>query len=414
MPVKHPLEGDFSAPMKAAWRRFLANKYGDDSVLRDAWGRMDVSLETVKLPSRIEVRSPLPWVRDYFECYNRLNAQQAVAWCEALKRGASEKEVVLSHGHVFGWPSENLHPHGSGHNAPEILLASKAVTGLSAPASQARNRRNPLPRHACASLRLYGKRLIHSIDLHSLNTISTDDQCAEIRLAFGFAATQGATVAIGEIRDGKGSMRDAGETFNTLPYDNEKVRHCLEECVTWAIRHAADADRASYAELAVFVNPKGCFGHALETAWFRDIREPFRNEVLSRIGLPFDEYHLSDFPKVCQRYKAWVFLDSGGLEAPSCNEVLAEPQRAFYLPVGGAEGEALPTVEDLRIHAKTNGCHVWTTGKLFAGSGVVCAVSERDETLEISLPPSLGGAKLRQPMKAGEVLVATLNPLTLL
>ena len=362
--TEFPVEGDFSEPMKQAFRSFLAEKYSSDANLQAAWKNSGVTLESAPLPTRIEVRSPLPNVRDYFECYNRLNAELCLAWCEALKQGAPGKSVLLTHGQSFGWPAENLSPQGSGHNAPELLLQSPAVDGFISSAVVERDRRNPLPRHATASLKLHGKQVVHELNLLGLREVGLDHQLAEITLGIGYAAAQGCAVSVAEPRLGRGSMKDSREQFNPLPYDDDAVRTHLKKLLEW---HASVSGE-SVAEVAVFHSPRACHHRAMEKRFNEERIEKFRNEVLARIGLPFDEFLLSDFAAVSEKYKAWIFLDAADIDSKDWKTVTGNPGRALF----ACTGEPITDPAALRAFAEANGVDVWcdSNDSLFANSTV--------------------------------------------
>lgn len=378
--IEFPLEGDFSVPMQQAFRRFLQQKYGSDEALRDAWMSTGVTLADACVPSRIEVRSPLPQVRDYFECYNRLNADLCLTWCEALRLGAPDKSIWLTNGQSFGWPVENISPQGSGHNAPERLLASPDVYGFISAAVQSRDCRNPLPRHATASLKLHGKTVVHELSLPGLRETTVEDQCAEITLGIGCAAVHGCAVAIAEPRMGRGSMKDSREQFNPLPYDDETVRAHLRKLLDW---HSG-AVGEPVAEVAVFHSPAACYRRAMEKRFNEERIESFRNGVLARCGVPFDEYLLSDFAAVADRYKAWIFLDAADMAEADWKKVCGHPERALFACAAGAP----PDTAALRAFAAANGVPVWcdTDDTVFANSTVCVFAAHSAGTKTITLP----------------------------
>jgi hypothetical protein len=378
--TEFPLEGDFSKPMLAAFRAFLTERYETDRALQAAWKNSGITLATAEIPTRIEVRSPLPNVRDYFECYNELNAKLCIAWCEALKAGAPDKTVLVTHGQTFGWPAENLSPQGSGHNAPERLLASPAIDGFISSAAVERDQRNPLPRHATASLHLHGKQVFHELNLLGLREISHANQCAEITLAVGYAAVNQCGISLGEPREGRGSMKDSREQFNPLPCDDDAVRAHLKKLLVW---HAS-ASGKPMAEVAVFHSPRGSYHRAMEKR-FNEVRiEKFRNETLARIGLPFDEYLLSDFAAVSKKYKAWIFIDAADISSKDWKTVEEHPGRALF----AAQGKPITDPATLCAFAKRNGVDAWcdSNDTLFANDSVCVFAAHTAGKKTIRLP----------------------------
>ncbi|MFW6031741.1 MAG: hypothetical protein ACOCTI_00015 [Phycisphaeraceae bacterium] len=386
-----PVEGDFSQPMLEAYRAFLHDRYGSDEALQDAWNSTNVRIDQAELPSRIEVRSPTQAVQDYFACYNRLNAKLALAWCEALKQAAPDKQVILPHGYVFGWPNQNVSPQGSGHNEPEMLLGSDAVDAvMSAPVTRMENR-NPLSQHALDSVRLSGTRHVHVLELLNLGEISDADQIAEATLGAGYAAVKGSSLVVAEPRQGKGSMRDAREQTVPLPYESDAVSRHLETLRRWhAERMETPAE--SVSELAVFISPRGSYQRAMETRFGRMLIEDFRSEVLSRIGLPFDEYHLSDFQAVADRYRAWIFIDCPDMAGRDWEKVKASREKAFFATVGRER----VTLEELGSFLDGAGVRRWTAAgdRLFASSDTIvfAATTSGKKTVELPAQATLTDA----------------------
>ena len=388
--MSDPLEGDISAPMQAAFRAYLKDRYKNDAALQAAWRCTGVSLDTARLPNRVEVRSPTPRTRDYFDCYNRLNASLAVEWSEALVAGAPGKAVYISHGMVYGWPARNLHPQGCGHNAPGLLLASPAITGLMSSPAAGAAARNAHSQHAVGSLRLHGKQHVLSVEPPNQCRIEIDDLISELILAAGQAAVQGSLIAWGEVRHGPGSMQDDRERYGRLPYDDPAIRELIGKLNA---RHAAHlrADHSSNAEMAVFISPTGSHQRALEPRFNRERIEAFRNNVLSQAGICFDEFHAEDFDVVADRYKAWLFIDCPDLGDAAWQRVQAEPQRACFATAGEPVN-----ADSLRAFVRSNQIHVWTESgarmAADAGALVIAATTDGEVTLELPAATTLQDA----------------------
>lgn len=379
----HPTEGDFSKPMQMAYREYLTEKYGGDDALQDAWRDPRASLKTAILPDRTEVRSPTPRTRDYFECYSRLNARLAIAWCDALKKGAPNRCVGLGHGFVFGYPHmEALHASGSGHNAPEELLGAESIDFLLSASVGAIDEPCPLSMHAIDSLRLHGKTHVHVIEGKSLCAITEEDQCAGIRRGATYAAVKGSRLSFGEPRLGEGNMRDSADRFNILPYDSDTVRAELKNVIS---RHAEllEQNAESCADVAVFVSPRGSYTRAMESAFGRERIEPFRRDVLLRSGLVFDEYLLSDFATVADRYVFWVFIDGPDISEGDWEKVKASPGKALF----ATAGDPITDPRELRTAAKAAGAHVWCDSDdiVFANDRllVVQALTSGEKTIHL-------------------------------
>lgn len=383
--VAYPKEGDFSKPMLAAFRGYLREKYGTDAVLQQAWQNTGVTLDNAPLPGRVDVRSPLPHVADYFECYNRLNARQAIAWCAAFKEGAPDCVVGLTHGLVYGYPNrEAIHPQGSGHNAPEELLASPAIDFLMSTGT-------PLSEYAIDSIKLAGKQHVHVFEGANLQLISAEQQLAGLTLAAGYAAIKGSRLALGELRWGPLSPSGAHEQFAIFPYDDEVVRAAIGRLGDWQ-------PAKSVADVATFIDPRGSYRRALEKGFGERI-EQFRNHVLLRSGLCFDEYLLSDFDKVADRYRFWVFIDCPELPAAAWRE----PGRSCCAP-GSAP---LTEPAQLRALAQAAGAHVWcdSDDAVFANDRQLLFVAQSDGEKSIRLPAR---PPVKFAAKQGEMRVVSL------
>lgn len=385
--VAHPKEGDFSEPMRRAFRRFLGAKYGSDAALQAAWRTTDVTVASAPLPSREDVRSPLPHVADYFECYNRLNARQAVVWCEALKQGAPDCLVGLTHALVYGYPNrEAIHPQGCGHNAPEELLASNAVDFLmSGPADEA-DAANPLGQHAVDSLRLAGKAHVQVFEGANLQLVSEEEQCDALTLAAGYAAVKGSRLALGEARWGELSPGGAHEQFSRLPYDGDRIRGLLGRLRAWHGRQLSAA-APSLADVATFVSPRGSYRRAMEKGFGETRIERFRNEVLLRSGLCFDEYLLGDFARVAARYRFWIFIDCPDIGEADWRAATREPSRCCF----ATSGDPIAEPARLREAAAAAGAHIWcdSDDAVFANAGLLMFVAQRDGAKRVALPRPL-------------------------
>jgi len=98
---------DHSAVMRQAFREFVAEKYGSDGALRQAWGRDDVTLETVEIPRdddfRLRNGGEVPFwpearlvrpERDYFELQRRLFRQSLRTIIQAFREAAGPNRLL--------------------------------------------------------------------------------------------------------------------------------------------------------------------------------------------------------------------------------------------------------------------------------------------------------------------------------
>jgi hypothetical protein len=214
--------------------------------------------------------------------------------------------------------------------------------------------RNPLSQHAVDSVRLHGKAHVHALELMNLVTMNEEDQIAEMTLHVGYAAVKGSRVALSEVREGRGSMRDDTEVVLRLPLHAPTVGAHARRLREWHAEIEAEASE-SIAELAVFICPRGSYYRSMETRFNEHYIEGFRNQVLAKCGVPFDEYHLDDFETVCDRYRAWVFIDAPEITDAQWQRMQAEPTRCFFATVNQAQ----VTAESFANFLKHVGVHRW-------------------------------------------------------
>jgi hypothetical protein len=406
------LEGDISEPMRRAFRGFLVEAYESDGALQQAWRQVGVTRETAELPTRVEVRSPLPNVRDYFRCYNRLNARLAAAWCQALSEGGDGRPVGLLHAYAFGWPQESDPPQGSGHAEPDRLLRSKGVDFLVSPPACGPDAACPLSSHPVASLRLHGKSHVHVVEAPSLVDRTPAEQMHLLTLNIGYAASHRSRVALGELRAGPGSLEDTRERMVRIPYDHDEVRAHVKRLCDWHGSLPTDAEPVR-AQVAVFVSTTAVYGRGIDPLYGRRHVADFRERVLARVGLPFDEFYLADFEAVADRYRAWILLDVGDASDTVWQRVVAAGDRAIQPGAAGVDW----TPATLRERLSAVGVEAWSDGDDFlAGSeACVCLAARGDGVKSLRLPDArlvdvVTGEVLlpadgcfRWPMRDGEV-----------
>jgi hypothetical protein len=135
----------FEPVAREAFRRWLAQAYGNDAALRRAWQDSTASLATVEAPTAAErdatghrlFRDPRTERRviDFLRFQNEEMADAVVAMCAAVKRAAPHKLAAAFYGYHFEVAPA---PHGlasSGHVALDRVLASPEVDVLCSPVS---------------------------------------------------------------------------------------------------------------------------------------------------------------------------------------------------------------------------------------------------------------------------------------
>ena len=131
----------YSAPTVAAFRQWLRARYGDVSVLREAWGEADVDFDTAAVPTRQErldqgdgmFRSPgLRNVVDFYLFWNELIPETIDAFAATAKKASSGRHVV---GAFYGYMYEFAGDPEFGHNALGRYLASRHLDFIAVTAS---------------------------------------------------------------------------------------------------------------------------------------------------------------------------------------------------------------------------------------------------------------------------------------
>ncbi|MFW6032280.1 MAG: hypothetical protein ACOCTI_02780 [Phycisphaeraceae bacterium] len=334
--------GDYSEPMQAGFCAFLKEHYaGDVDKLRRAWGDPDVTFDSAELPGQDLRRelaeqgaypadpARLAPLRDYFLYYNQLNADLAVACCDAVKEAAGgEKVVGLMHGYLWGWPADAPCPQGSGHAMAERILAAASVDFLyspSHPEGQALGEPR-LSQHAPASAELAGKVLLHGI--HSATHASprkTDGQVAQAGSAgpgqaeaadvwdfqqlmladAGFAFAAGAAPLWMDYQQPIWGHWFTYDHWGPMAYDTPAAQALIGE-LTAAETGSAELPR----QIAVISSAKACCYRNPDPEFTREYVEHLRRQVLPYVGASFDEYLLEDVAEVPDHYRLYVFLDA--------------------------------------------------------------------------------------------------------
>jgi beta-galactosidase len=137
---------DFSPTMNSGFRLWLKDKYGTVDELRSAWGRDDLTFETVEIPAAAEQRrTSIGFFRDpererniidFFEYKQEAMEQPLERIARAVKEEtAGQKLVCFFYGYLFEMHGLPAGPQGSGHLALARLLENKDVDIVCSPIS---------------------------------------------------------------------------------------------------------------------------------------------------------------------------------------------------------------------------------------------------------------------------------------
>jgi len=329
--------GDYSAPMQQHFRAWVERKYGSVAALREAWGRDDIDIDAVEVPAPDRwagdetFRDPAQFrdVVDYLECTDELVADCVETVCRAVVEAA---EGTMFSGTYFDKSLEGYWPTGywtvkedaprgwsmirrSGNGGLMRVLRSPWVQALASPYSYVYRGIGG----ACGYMQA-----VESGMLHGKLVILEDD-----------ARTPAAPIPLGEF----GRPADADETVQQLvrnfgtvltragalwwgypwtpsaeqgAWADPKIRGCVQTLARLGrFNVACGADRSPDGEIAVIVDTDSerCLAGDYTLAWASIVRQ--RIWDLSRMGAPYDLYHLEDLTDGLLRpYKMVVFLQT--------------------------------------------------------------------------------------------------------
>ena len=137
---------DFSPVMNSGFRLWLEDKYGTVDALRSAWGRDDLTFETVEVPAAAEQRrTRIGFFRDpeqerhiidFFEYKQEAMKRPLERIARAVKEETDGRKLVcFFYGYLFEMHGLPVGPQGSGHLALAKLLENKDVDILCSPLS---------------------------------------------------------------------------------------------------------------------------------------------------------------------------------------------------------------------------------------------------------------------------------------
>lgn len=325
--IKH--EPDVSAPMLAAFRRWLKHKYGADEQLREAWRNPDVTCATAAIPDTAVrrccagggiFRDPEQEQRvlDYYRCQQEEVAADIEHFCRIVKNNWGRPLIT---GVFYGYFHFALCREAmAGHLEVERLLNSPWVDYFAGPASYFRGCREAggsgLERGIVRSVLLRGKLWFDEIDNGYLQAKTDRDfvrsaqlndtaYLAILQRSLWLPLVQGCGLWLYDF----GPRRNAGwwdsplyrqEIRRTRDYFSASPRPqqgpAADVLVVW------DAESYYYAENAYLKNCEA----GLEQA----------SDDLYRCGVATDHYYLFDLPLLdLNAYKVVLFMNAWKLTA---------------------------------------------------------------------------------------------------
>lgn len=135
---------DTGPAMTRHFRRWLTDKYGNDSTLQTAWAREDAGLAAAEVPGKAErdaardgiFRDPAREraVIDYFMCQHEILAKRIVAFCEVAKKNWPRELIV---GVFYGYHFNLFNQEDTGgHLEVRRILECPHIDYLSSPQCQ--------------------------------------------------------------------------------------------------------------------------------------------------------------------------------------------------------------------------------------------------------------------------------------
>ncbi|WP_391572540.1 DUF4082 domain-containing protein [Cohnella sp.] len=332
---------DYSAPMVAAFRQWLTDKYGSDATLRAAWNNSGVTLATASIPTAAE--------RDYTaENYFRSMATEGktidyqtfyseevagmINYAAGLFKQKTDSRVLV--GAMYGYPymfATYVRPSNHGHQALRKILESDSVDFIGSPV-QYNDRRMGLsaePMGAFDSLALNGKMLIvendtrtHVID----STPYTDDQTYRPRV-FSLQETLDATrrETANEIITGGGQYWM--DLFSHGWWNDEDIWDENQKLIALqASKYLISADRTFRPDVAVILDEESYSYHTLITNYNTPTNNPYapagqpdsgfghllarQQRELAKSGVKYGYYLMSDIDKIPSSVKTYIFLNA--------------------------------------------------------------------------------------------------------
>ena len=366
----YSLCGDYSAPMRQHFRRWLRSQYHNDlAAFQAAWNNPRITFETAEVPSAEEqlqtrlctFRDPARErnVIDYYRCFADLSSDLVINFCRTVKEATDGKKLA---GAFYGYLMELAWNGGffaerpesdystyqrSGHLGLSKVLESPYVDFLVCPYSYGfRGIGGDAPAmQPVESARLHGKLCIieddtrtHIVqDQHFGRVHSLAESVALLQRNFAQVVTHGQGIwwSMDSINPGKEPAFEPWlRSFRELG------------------RFLAHTDRAPSAEIAVLLDDESFF---YETDRINlDLPLIFQQRLwgLPRLGAPFDLYLLQDFIEGRMKsYKLYIFLNALHLDRTRRealnNELRKNARVALWIYASGYLDEE-PSLEHMR------------------------------------------------------------------
>lgn len=305
--------GDFSAPAKRAWRKYLTKKYETDAALAEAWDR-EVTVAAAEIPtrSRRETKSGLlrlaPEFQDVFDFYDyywRGTANAIEKLAAAAKRGGGRDFLVgFFYGYAiqYGGKMQESQHLGMAQvmDCPDIdFFCSPAMYSLRQPGGTSTFM------SFTESIKMRGKLWWDEADnrthlARQAKVAPAADMFETLNVLereFAHALTSGAAIWWFDMQ---GGWYDAPEILELFRWMREFGEH--NEAVWAPLR-----------EVAVLVDDKSSCRFAPESSFLHGITALLAE--MPRLGAPYDTYILSDIGRIPE-YRLYIFPLATDLRDP--------------------------------------------------------------------------------------------------
>jgi hypothetical protein len=329
-----PACGDFSEPMRRAFRHWLRQRYtGNVAALRAAWDDPDVTFETAEVPSTAEqtrttrhlFRDPRREQKtiDFYTCYAEVAADAMIGFCQTVKAATGGDKLT---GAFFGylmelsWNNSFFNDNYGDLNASEVAtiqrsghlglwkaLRSPHVDFFVSPYTYAFRGvgGDGLPMQPTESLRHHGKFYFFEEDTLMHNNFDPGGRMHPVENSIAIYQRNFAQV----VTHGIGITWLENNIFVESPLILDEARRWyrrFDELGRWALH----LNRAPSAEVAVFLDDESFFYEAnrnnidIPLIWHQRVVN------LNRFGAPHDLYLLDDLLEGdLPEYKLYIFLN---------------------------------------------------------------------------------------------------------